>query len=73
MSNKSPEMESFLNSLSKHLYGRGRTGHGCVNCGSYKVNVEDFRDALSYTEFGISHLCQECQDKTFKTLKTRKR
>jgi hypothetical protein len=25
-----------------------------------------FRDALSYKEYGISGLCQKCQDKTFK-------
>ncbi|HRR49431.1 MAG TPA: hypothetical protein P5293_05705 [Bacteroidales bacterium] len=66
MSNKSPEMEKFLNDLSKMLYGRERHSGACVACGSHKVSAEDFRDALSYTEYGISNLCQECQDKIYK-------
>ncbi|KKM95938.1 hypothetical protein LCGC14_1183090 [marine sediment metagenome] len=30
------------------------------------VNKTDFRDLLSHTEYGISGLCQKCQDNTFK-------
>lgn len=30
------------------------------------VNVNDFQDELSKKEFGISGLCQRCQDKFFK-------
>lgn len=36
----------------------------CIDC---KKNVEgSFRDDLSVKEYGISGLCQECQDKVFK-------
>jgi len=30
-----------------------------------KVDVKEFRDEISKREFGISGLCQKCQDKTF--------
>ena len=38
----------------------------CPFCGKDISNPEGmFRDKLSYKEFGISGLCQECQDKVF--------
>lgn len=30
-----------------------------------KVEVSEFRDALSIKEFGISGMCQKCQDEVF--------
>ena len=36
----------------------------CPFCGK-KINKDDFRDELSKKEFGISGLCQECQDDFF--------
>lgn len=40
--------------------------HGkCPFCGK-DVNPSSFRDELSRKEFGISGLCQECQDGFFK-------
>ena len=30
------------------------------------INMIDFKDALSVKEFGISGLCQRCQDSFFK-------
>ena len=36
----------------------------CALCGK---EVEGFNDQLSAKEFRISHLCQDCQDATFKT------
>jgi len=36
----------------------------CPFCGE-AVDTKKFRDALSRKEFGISGLCQICQDKTF--------
>lgn len=37
----------------------------CPFCGK-KINVEtEFRDEVSKKEFGISGLCQECQDDFF--------
>lgn len=34
----------------------------CVFCGN---EICGFKDKISVVEFGISGLCQECQDKTF--------
>lgn len=36
----------------------------CPFC-SNKINFEDFKDALSKKEYGISGLCQACQDEIF--------
>jgi len=36
----------------------------CPFCHKH-VKIEDFRNALSKKEYGISGLCQECQDETF--------
>lgn len=36
----------------------------CPTCGN-GINADDFRDELSVKEFGISGMCQECQDGTF--------
>jgi len=59
-SEKSPEMEKFL----ENLFGRStfiRKGI-CISCGK---TVVGFRDALSEKEYTISGLCQECQDEVF--------
>ena len=38
----------------------------CPFCDKDMSNIEGmFRDKLSLKEFGISGLCQECQDKVF--------
>jgi len=62
---KSPKMEKVLNEFAKNLFGRERTGKQCVACGSGKVKPEDFRDDISRKEFGLSHMCQQCQDSVF--------
>ena len=62
---KSPEMEKFLEDFSQKTFGRSRKGPTCVTCGSDKIQPEDFRDKLSLKEFGISHMCQKCQDSIF--------
>jgi hypothetical protein len=36
----------------------------CVFC-SKEIKMEDFKDRLSIKEYGISGLCQKCQDETF--------
>jgi uncharacterized CHY-type Zn-finger protein len=63
---KSPEMEKFLNSFTKVAFNRMRTtsiqNKICVCCGE---NVGGFTDALSAKEYGISGMCQKCQDKVF--------
>lgn len=37
----------------------------CITCGSTKVRHEDFKDDLSRKEYGISRMCQVCQDSVF--------
>lgn len=63
---KSPEMEKQLDYISSMLYGRKRSdalqNNVCVTCGN---KVEGFRDELSKKEFGISGMCQDCQDSVF--------
>jgi len=61
---KSPEMASFLDRLVNRSDALNR--QVCVNppigCGG---PAREFRDALSEKEYGISGLCQKCQDKVF--------
>jgi len=62
---KSPEMEAACEQFAQQLFGRSRKDDACVCCGSTKVAREDFRDALSWKEFGISHMCEKCQSSVF--------
>lgn len=48
--------------LAKAMYGRERHGGVCVTCGG---EVGEFRDELSVKEYGISGMCQKCQDSVF--------
>lgn len=63
---KSPEMEDALEKLVSSLFGRSRKQsadeQSCVCCGA---SAKVFRDDLSRREFGISRLCQSCQDSVF--------
>ncbi len=65
-SQKSPEIEKFLDDFCKRTFGHSRKDPVCVTCGSKKVGEDDFEDTLSQREFHISRMCQECQNKTFK-------
>ncbi len=64
---KSRRMEKFLDEQSVKLFGRGRVesikSDVCVTCGG---EAKTFKDVLSQKEFGISGLCQKCQDATFR-------
>ena len=66
---KSPQMEAFLESLSKDLFGVSRKESFekgiCVSCGR-PVNFGAFKTALNSREYEISGFCQECQDSTFR-------
>lgn len=57
---------SFLDSLAKRLYGRTKQealAEGiCISCGK-KANF--FTDQISRKEYGISGMCQSCQDEFF--------
>lgn len=65
-SEKSPEMESALDDITKRVFGRSRTGsittNVCVTCGK---PAESFKDELSKKEYAISGMCQDCQDSVF--------
>lgn len=63
---KSPEMVNFCDEVALNLLGRSRSlakaGNGCVACGKQATT---FRDEISKREYGISGLCQSCQDEIF--------
>ena len=69
MSNKTPEMNNFLDDLTGAAFGRTRSaaqaGAVCVSCG---LPATEFRDDLSRREYKISGLCQVCQDEVFTSL-----
>lgn len=60
---RSEGMERALEALFPNETKNRREGR-CAICGR-KVDLASFRDELSRKEFGISGVCQECQDKTF--------
>lgn len=65
---KTPEMEEFLEQAAQGLFGRGRNEGVCVTCGSSEVKTEDFRDDLSRREYELSRMCQKCQDEVFQLI-----
>lgn len=52
----------FASLIARELLGRQVLPGTCHICGD---RVEFFKDQLSLVEYGISGMCQECQDKTF--------
>jgi len=62
---RTKEMQGFVDRVAESAFGRTTQNPGCVACGSLNVKKEDFRDELSWREFGISHLCQKCQNEVF--------
>jgi hypothetical protein len=63
-SQKSPEMETFINSVTPNPMGR-RGSIEAGMCSWCQQPAVTFNDALSLKEYRISGLCQMCQDKTF--------
>ena len=65
------ELDNAKEEMAFKLFGRSRTlaiaGGQCVKCGFPHNLRSDFRDALSHKEYGISGLCQGCQDRIFET------
>ena len=63
------ELDNAKEEMAFALFGRSRTlaiaGGQCVKCGFPHNLRSDFRDALSHKEYGISGLCQPCQDGIF--------
>ena len=64
--NKMSEIEQMKEDMAMKLFGRSRTialaGNECVKCGEFTL---EFRDEISRKEYGISALCQCCQDGIF--------
>ena len=60
------ELENIKEEMAFKLFGRSpsvcKTGGQCVKCGFFNL---EFRDELSAKEYGISGLCQPCQDGIF--------
>ena len=67
------EIEKFQDEMAVSLFGRSKVlavaGKGCVKCGASVILTKDggldFRDEISEKEYGISGLCQTCQDGIF--------
>ena len=63
---RSPEMNDFVEAMSKEMFGRGLNSsiynEVCVSCGEPAF---EFDDALSRKEFTMSGLCQVCQNEVF--------
>ena len=63
---KTAAMENMLDDMAKELFGRGRKvamdNQMCVICGD---DANHFTDELSRREYGISGMCQSCQDGVF--------
>ena len=63
---KTAAMENMLDDMAKELFGRGRKvamdNQMCVVCGG---DANHFADELSRKEYGISGMCQSCQDGVF--------
>jgi hypothetical protein len=60
-----PTMRQLQNEIALAMFGVPNDGKQCVSCLSGKIKYPDFRDELSWKEFGISGLCQKCQDGVF--------
>ena len=59
---KSPEMEAILDGLLKRMGKPTRDMGVCVMCGKKPTG---FNDEVSEREWGISRMCQVCQDEVF--------
>jgi hypothetical protein len=65
-SEKSHSLERLIDAFSNDFLCGPRTASirlgACVTCGGKAL---EFKDKLSEKEYGISGMCQVCQDKTF--------
>lgn len=63
---KTSEMKTAIDDLSMDTFGVKTSdsikGKMCVFC---KQEATEFKDELSRREFGISGICQVCQDEVF--------
>ena len=60
------ELDKFKEEVAFKVFGRSKVlavaGNQCVKCGELATN---FSDEISRKEYGISGLCQCCQDEIF--------
>lgn len=61
---RNKEMQKVLDTMTKQMFGRTMSDADdiCVTCGNPKGK---FRNEISKKEWGISKMCQECQDGVF--------
>ena len=61
---RNEELQKFIDNYTELSFGRKMSEcvDTCVICGNAKG---EFKDKLSETEWGISKMCQKCQDFTF--------
>lgn len=64
---RSKTMQNHMNALSDVLFNEPKPQESIGNktCVSCKGVANEFRDEVSKREFGISGLCQKCQDSIF--------
>jgi len=60
--NKSKKIQEVLVAMANHPEALTAQAPICALCGNHAT---EFRDALSKKEYGISRMCQECQDSVF--------
>lgn len=63
MANKTQEMKDAIEGIFPGT-AQAIAEHKCPSC-KKGIDPQSFRDRLSRREFGISGLCQECQDSVF--------
>ena len=54
-----PAFSMFPEAADRIIAGR------CVTCDSTRLRGVDFRDTISRKEYGISGMCQVCQDSVY--------
>lgn len=63
---KSSEVEQLLEDFSKNFLAQPRsTAFPTQTCVMCKGPATEFKDALSKKEYGLSGICQKCQDSIF--------
>lgn len=65
-------MNPLAQRLATQAYGRSAPTPGCCICHDQPQARADFRDDVSFAEFGLSRLCQKEQDKVFGKPRARK-
>jgi len=60
---KTPDLNKPVFQLFPHMVEQV-TNHECVTCDN-QITDDGFRDEISVKEYGISGMCQQCQDSVF--------